>query len=138
MSVNGLEFDGPHLCDKMSQVLNCGKTMDELTRTNNQAADRFIASLTPQQRALLKVGALRTDQLNPDQQSLAAEIKIPEGMTRTQAAEYGRLSTLEENRERFQEGFRRGWRDADKQANKLIWTCFGLGCCIAILILLRC
>jgi hypothetical protein len=113
--------------------------MDELTRRNNQAADRFIASLTPQQRALLKVGALRADQITPYQQSLAGEIKIPEGMTPTQAAEYGRLSTLEENRERFQEGFARGWRDADKHANKLIWTCFALGSSIAILILLlRC
>jgi hypothetical protein len=112
--------------------------VDELTRRNNQAADRFITSLTPQQRALAKVGALRADQLTPYQQSLAAEIKVPEGMTQAQASEYGRLSTVEENRERFPEGFQRGWRDADKQSNKLVWTCFALGCCIAVLILLRC
>jgi len=98
--------------------------MDELARRNNQAADRFIASLTPQQRALAKVGALRADQLTPYQQSLAAEIKVPEGMSQAQASEYGRLSTVEENRERFQEGFQRGWKDADKQSNKLVWTCF--------------
>jgi hypothetical protein len=112
--------------------------MDELTRRNNQAADRFIASLTPQQRALAKVGALRADQLTPYQRTLAAGIKVPEGMTPTQAAEYGKLSTVEENRERFQEGFQKGWRDADRRANKLIWVCFALGCCIAVLILFRC
>jgi hypothetical protein len=112
--------------------------MDELTRRNNQAADRFIASLTPQQRALAKVGALRADQLTPYQQSLALEIKAPEGMTPTQAAECGRLSRVEENEERFQEGFQRGRRDADKQANNLKWICLALGCCIALLMLLRC
>jgi hypothetical protein len=113
--------------------------MDELTRRNNQAADRFMASLTDQQRALLKVGALRGDQLTAHQQSLAAEIKIPEGMTPAQAVEYGRLSTLEENRERFQEGFQRGWRDADRRANRLFWMYLALGCFIAtLLISLRC
>jgi hypothetical protein len=112
--------------------------MDELTRKNNQAADKFLASLTPQQRALIKVGALRDEQLTPYQRSLAAEIKIPEGMTPAQSSEYGRLSTVEENRERFQEGFQRGWRDADKQSNKVMWTCFALGCCIAVLVMLRC
>jgi hypothetical protein len=84
------------------------------------------------------VGALKDDQLTPYQQRLAAAINVPEGMTQAQATEYGRLSTVEENRERFQEGFQRGWRDADKQSNKLVWTCFALGCCIAVLILLRC
>jgi hypothetical protein len=98
--------------------------MDELSRRNNQAADRFIASLTPQQRALAKVGALRADQLTPYQQSLAAEIKVPEGMTQAQASEYGRLSTVEENRERFQEGFQRGWRDADKQSKQACMDVF--------------
>jgi flagellar biosynthesis/type III secretory pathway protein FliH len=124
----------------MSPGIELGRwVMDELTRRNNQATDRLIASLTPQQRALAKVGALRADQLTPYQQSLAAEIKVPEGMTAAQAREYGRLSTLEENRERFQEGFQRGWEDADKQANKLKWMGLGIGCCIAILIVLaRC
>ncbi len=112
--------------------------MDELTRRNNQAADNFIASLTPRQRALMKVGALKTNQLTPNQQSLASEINIPEEMTVAQAKEYGRLSTVEENRARFQEGFQRGVRDGEKQSNKLIWISFALGCCIALLILLRC
>jgi hypothetical protein len=113
--------------------------MDELTRRNNQAADRLMASLTPEQRALVMVGALREDQLTPHQRSLAAEIKIPEGMTVAQAREYGRLATLEENRERFQEGFRRGWEDADKRANKRFWIYLLFGCFIAILLLLsRC
>ena len=110
--------------------------MDELTRRNNEAADRLVASLTPEQRALLKVGALRAETLTPHQQSLAAEIKIPEGMTPAQAKEYGRLSTLEENREQFQEGFRRGWRDADKRANRLFWMYLAFGCGIAVLLLL--
>ena len=111
--------------------------MDELTRRNNQAADRLMASLTPEQRALAKVGALRADQLTPHQRSLAAEVKIPEGMTPAQAREYGRLSTLEENREQFQEGFQRGWRDADRRANKLYWMYLAIGCGIAILFLLH-
>lgn len=113
-----------------------GRRWDELRRRNNQAADRFAASLTPQQRALLKVDALPAGRLIPFQQSLAAEIKIPKGMTTKQAAEYGRLSTLEENRERFKEGFRRGWRDADKRSNKLFWGWFALSCSIAFLIFL--
>ncbi len=113
--------------------------MDELTRRNNQAADRLIAMLTPEQRALAKVGALRAEQLTPYQRSLAAEIKVPEGMTPTQAREYGMLSTLEENRERFQEDFQRGWRDAGWRANKLFWMYLTFGCGIAILLLLlRC
>ena len=114
--------------------------MDELTRRHLQAVDRFIASLTPQQRALARVGALRADQLTPYQQGLAEENSrtAPEGLTGAQQVEFTRQATVEENRERFQEGFQRGWRDADKQANKVIWTCFALGCCIAVLILLRC
>jgi hypothetical protein len=115
--------------------------MDELTRRHLQAVDRFIASLTPEQRALVKVNALRADQCTPYQQSLAEDMArtTPEGMTQAQAQEWTRLSTLEENRERFQEGFQRGWHDADKQANKLKWIGLGIGCCIAILILLaRC
>jgi hypothetical protein len=113
--------------------------MDELTRKNNQAADRLMASLTPEQRALAMVGALRDDHLTPHQRSLAAEIKIPEGMTVAQAREYGRLATLEENQERFQEGFRRGWKNADRRANKLFWMYLFFGCFIAILFLLsRC
>jgi hypothetical protein len=113
--------------------------MDELTRRNNQAADRLMATLTPEQRALAMVGALRADQLTPHQRGLAAEITIPEGMAPAQAREYGRLSTLEENREQFQESFRRGWEDADKQANKRFWMYLTFGCGIAILLLLlRC
>jgi hypothetical protein len=34
------------------------KTMDELSRRRLQQVDRFITSLTPEQQALLKVGAL--------------------------------------------------------------------------------
>jgi hypothetical protein len=110
--------------------------MDELTRRNMQACDRVIATLTPQQRALAKVGALRASHLTPYQQSLAAGIALPEGMTTAQAREYGRLSTLEENRERFQDDFQRVWEDGGTLAKTLIWTFFALGCGIAILILL--
>jgi hypothetical protein len=108
--------------------------MDELARRHLQAVDRFIASLTPQQRELAKVRALQIDQLTPYQQSLAAEMEVP-GMTPAQAEEYTRLSTLEENREHFQNGFQRGWEHADKQVNKLWWTGLALGCGVAILIL---
>jgi hypothetical protein len=112
--------------------------MDELTRRHLQAVDRFIASLTPEQRALARVNALRVDQCTPYQQGLAEDIArtTPEGLTPAQAQEYTRLSTLEENRERFQEGWERGQRDADEQTNKLKWMGLGIGCCIAILILL--
>jgi hypothetical protein len=115
--------------------------MDELGGRRLQACDRFIASLTPQQQALMKVGALRGDQLTPDQKSLAEEMgrTVPEGMTPEQASEWTRLLTLEENRERFQEGFQRGWEDGGREINKLKWMGFAIGCCIAILILLsRC
>jgi len=116
------------------------KTMDELARRHLQAVDRFIASLTPQQKELAKVYALQIDSLTPYQQSLADEMErtTPKGLTPAQAKEYTRLATLEENRERSQEEFQRGWREADNQVNKLKWTCFAIGCCIAILILLRC
>jgi hypothetical protein len=112
--------------------------MDELGRRHLQAVDRFIASLTPEQRALARVNALRVDQCTPYQQSLAEEMgrTVPEGMTPAQASEWTRQLTLEENRERFQDGFQRGWNDADKQVNKLKWMAFAVGCCIAILILL--
>lgn len=112
--------------------------MDELARRHLQAVDNFIASLTPQQRELAKVGALRAEQCTPHQQTLAEEMSgtAPQGLTPAQATEYTRQCTLEENRERFQEGFRRGSEEGDKQANKLKWTAFAIGCCIAILILL--
>ncbi|MGA9640440.1 MAG: hypothetical protein WBQ72_03530 [Terriglobales bacterium] len=108
------------------------KTMDELGRGRLQAVDRFIASLTPQQQALMKVGALGENQLTPHQKSLAEEMgrTVPEGMTPEQASEWTRQLTLGENRERFQEGFQRGWGHADKQANKLKWMGLGIGCCI--------
>jgi hypothetical protein len=48
--------------------------MDDLTRRHLQAVDRFIASLTPEQRALAKVKALRADQCTTYQQSLAEDI----------------------------------------------------------------
>jgi|HubBroStandDraft_4_1064222.scaffolds.fasta_scaffold968266_2 hypothetical protein len=115
--------------------------MDELGRRHLQAVDRFIASLTPEQRALARVNALRDNQCTPYQQSLAEEMSrtTPEGMTPAQAMEWTRQLTVEENKERFQEGFQRGWRDADKQANNLWWIGLAVGCCIAILILLaRC
>ena len=114
--------------------------MDELTRKAHAAADRWIATLTPEQRALAKVGALKPEHMTPHQQKLCEEISnyIPKGMNTEQIREWGRITTLEENREKFQSEFRRGWNDADKQINKVKWICFALGCCIAILILLRC
>jgi hypothetical protein len=118
---------------------NAETTMDELSRNRLQQVDRFIASLTPEQQALLKVGATRALRLTPYQQSLAAAIETPEGMTEAQSVEFTRQTTLEDNRERFQEGWARGQRDADKRANTLVWMSFAIGCCIAILILLaRC
>jgi hypothetical protein len=115
--------------------------MDELGRRHLQAVDRFIASLTPEQQALAKVGALRDNQLTPPQKGLAEEMNrtVPEGMNPAQAIEWTRQLTLEENRERFQEGFQRGWTDTDNQISQVKWIAFGIGCCIAILILLaRC
>jgi flagellar biosynthesis/type III secretory pathway protein FliH len=117
------------------------KTMDELGRRRLQAVDRFIASLTPEQQALMTVGALRENRLTPHQKSLAEEMgrTVPEGMTPEQASEWTRQLTLEENRERFQQGFQRGWEDGGTQIRKLKWIGFAIGCCIAILILLaRC
>jgi hypothetical protein len=114
--------------------------MDELARKHLQAVDRFIASLTPQQRELAKVDALRIDQLTPYQQSLAGEMErtTPKGLTPAQAKEYTRLATLEENREHSQKEFQRGWEEGGKQLNELKWTAFAIGCSIAILILLHC
>lgn len=116
--------------------------MDELTRRTNAAADRFNASLSDRQRALLKAGVrdpLKI-QLTPSQQRLASELGelIPEGLAPDQVERLGYQNTVEENREIFQESFQRGWRDADKQVNKLKWIGLGIGCCIAIIILLRC
>jgi len=113
--------------------------MDELGRRHLQAVDNFIASLTPEQRALARVNALRDDQCTPCQQSLAEEMSrtTPEGMTPAQAMEWTRQLTVEENGERFQQGFQRGWEEGGKQINKLKWTAFAIGCCIAILILLH-
>lgn len=112
--------------------------MDDLTRDYLHAVDRFIASLTPEQRALVKVSALRDDQCTPYQRELAGDIAraTPKGMTLAQQSEWTRQITLEENRERFQEGWERGRREADAQAKKLWWIGLGIGCCIAILILL--
>ena len=112
--------------------------MDELARRHLQAVDNFIASLTPQQRELAKVYALRDGQLTPHQQSLAEEMSrtTPQGLTPAQAMEYTRLCTEEENRERFQEGFQRGWEEGGKQVNMAKWIAFAFGCCIAIFILL--
>jgi hypothetical protein len=114
--------------------------MDELTRRNNAATDRFLASLTDHQRALIRVKGISADklQLTPYQQSLAAETKVPEEMNVDQAWDYGTQCTIEENRERFQEGFKRGWEEGDRRAKRLIWIAGTLGVCIAILILLRC
>ena len=114
--------------------------MDELARRHLQAVDRFIASLAPQQRELAKVEALRIDQLTPYQQSLADEMErtTPKGLTPAQAKEYTKLATLEENREHSQKEFQRGWEEGGKQISKLKWMGFAIGCCIAILILLRC
>src|ERR1035441_2213011 len=106
------------------------KTMDELARRHLQAVDNFIASLTPQQRELAKVYALRDGQLTPHQQSLAEEMSrtTPQGLTPAQAMEYTRLCTEEENRERFQEGFQRGWEEGGKQVNMAKWIAFAFGC----------
>ena len=115
--------------------------MDELGRRHLQAIDRFIASLTPYQRELAKVNALKADQLTPYQKNLAEEIDrtTPKEMNPAQAMEWTRQLTVEENNERFQEGFQRGWEEGGKQISKVKWTAFGVGCCIAILILLsRC
>jgi len=114
--------------------------MDELARRHLQAVDNFIASLTPQQRELAKVGALRADQYTPHQQSLAEEVSrtTPQGLTPAQAIEYTRRCQEEENREHSQKEFQRGWEEGGKQVNKLKWMAFAIGCCIAILILLHC
>ncbi|HXM11615.1 MAG TPA: hypothetical protein VN946_16820 [Terriglobales bacterium] len=74
--------------------------------------------------------------MTPYQKSLAEAIETPEGMTQEQSVEFTKQATLEDNRERFQEGWQAGLRDADKRANKLKWVGLGIGCCIAILILL--
>ena len=115
--------------------------MDELTRKYLEAIDRFNASLTPQQRALVRVNALRADQCTPYQRSLLEEVSraSPEGLTGAQQIEFTRQVTLEENRERFQEGWERGQRDADRRENKFRWIGLAVGCCIVILTLLaRC
>jgi|ERR1039458_9550535 hypothetical protein len=114
------------------------KTMDELARRHLQAVDNFIASLTPQQRELVKVGALRDDQCTPHQQSLADEMvrTTPRGLTPAQATEYTRRCQEEETREHCQKEFQRGWEEGGKQVNMAKWIAFAFGCCIAILILL--
>ena len=101
------------------------KTMDELARGHLRAVDNFLASLTPQQRELAKVRTLRPNELTSHQQSLANETErtTPKGLTPAQAEQYTLQATLEENREHSQKEFQRG-------------TAFGIGCCIAILILL--
>ncbi len=112
--------------------------MDELGRRHLQAVDNFVASLTPEQRALVRVNALRGDQLTPYQQSLADEMDrtTPKGMTPAQATEWTRQLTVEENIEHSQKEFQRGWEEGGKQINKLKWTAFAIGCCIAILFVL--
>jgi hypothetical protein len=67
------------------------------------------------------------------------QLQTPQGLTPAQATECTRLCTVEENKERFQQGFQRGWEEGDKQINTLKWMAFAIGCCIAILLLLlRC
>ena len=114
------------------------KTMDELARGHLRAVDNFLASLTPQQRELAKVRTLRPNELTSHQQSLANETErtTPKGLTPAQAEQYTLQATLEENREHSQKEFQRGWEEGGKHINIVKWTAFGIGCCIAILILL--
>jgi hypothetical protein len=75
------------------------KLMDELSRKRLEQVDRFLASLTPEQKALMKAGVRdeKVLQVTPLQKSLAAAIDSPAGMTRRESVEFTKQATLEEN-----------------------------------------
>jgi hypothetical protein len=98
-------------------------------------ADQFNATLTPQQRQLLLVGALKDEHLSGGQLEILKAMKatnyLNPNLTVEQARQFGAVDLIEEYREK-------GESAGDALALKFKIMAGAVGLLIVLLILLRC